>query len=508
MKQGKVWLVGAGPGDEGLLTVKAKQLIERADVVVYDALVGKSILAGIPSRVELLYVGKRASHHTLPQKEINHCLVEYARQGKNVVRLKGGDPFLFGRGGEEIEELHRQNIDFEVVPGVPSALAVPAYNGIPVTHRDYCSCVHIITGHKKNGERLDMDFEALCRLGGTLVFLMGTSALGEICQGLLLAGMSPDTPAALLSRGTTAGQQKVLASLATLEEQTRHQQPKTPAIIVVGQVCALSQEFAWYETLPLSGMKVVVTRPRQRSRQLVEKLRQLGAEVFEIPTIVTTPISDNRLLQEKLQQISMYQWLVFTSPTGVDIFFEECYQSRFDIRQLSCVKIAVIGEGTRKQLEKKGLQAQLMPPVYQAGALGRVLADRLNPGDHILIPRAKEGSRELLQELDRKNNVVVDDVPTYETTYPGIAETIRTEIAGEGQCITVFTSASTVKGYIRSMEGTDFTKVYAACIGEQTGREARHWGMKTFVAEKATVDSLVDLVLAIKRGWTERIDGI
>ena len=287
IKPGKVWLVGAGPSDPGLFTLKGKRVLQKAEVVVYDALAGQAILSMIPEDAEKINVGKRASHHLMPQEEINKILVKKALEGKRVVRLKGGDPFLFGRGGEELELLKVHQIPYEVVPGVTSAIAVPAYNGIPVTHRDFCSSVHIITGHKKKGDTYDIDFEALVRTKGTLVFLMGVTALADICDGLLKAGMRADMPAAILQQGTTAGQKRISATVSTLPEEVQKQGIQTPAIIVVGEVCALADRFAWHEALPLAGRKILVTRPKELISQMAEKLRREGAEVLELPAIKT-----------------------------------------------------------------------------------------------------------------------------------------------------------------------------------------------------------------------------
>ena len=261
MKTGKVWLVGAGPGDVGLFTLKGMETLQNAEVVVYDSLVGQGILSKIPESARCINVGKRAANHTMPQEQINRVLVEEAKKGYRVVRLKGGEPFFFGRGGEELEELIKEGIPYEVVPGVTSPISVPAYNGIPVTHRDYTSSLHIITGHKKQGEAYDIDFEALVRTKGTLVFLMGVGALKDICTSLLNAGMDKDMPAAILQKGTTARQKRIVATVSTLEDEVKRQGIETPAIIVVGKVCALADEFAWYEKMPLSGYKVLVTRP-------------------------------------------------------------------------------------------------------------------------------------------------------------------------------------------------------------------------------------------------------
>lgn len=273
---GKVWLVGAGPSDRGLFTLKGYEVLKKAEVVVYDALVGQGILNMIPAEAEKINVGKRANCHTMPQEEISRTLVRKAQEGKRVVRLKGGDPFLFGRGGEELELLRAHKIPYEVVPGVTSAVAVPAYNGIPVTHRDYCSSVHIITGHKRKGAGYDIDFEALVRTGGTLVFLMGVAALGEICRGLMEHGMDRDMPAAVLQKGTTAAQKRILATVSVLQEETERQGVETPAIIVVGKVCALAEEFDWYGELPLAGRKILVTRPKELISSMAERLRCQG----------------------------------------------------------------------------------------------------------------------------------------------------------------------------------------------------------------------------------------
>ena len=273
---GKVWLVGAGPGDVGLFTLKGRDVLQNADVAVYDALVGQEVLGLIPESARLIFAGKRSGTHYLRQEETNRVLLEEALKGNKVVRLKGGDPFLFGRGGEELELLAANHIPFEIVPGVTSALAVPAYSGIPVTHRDYCSSVHIITGHRRNDHSYDIDFDALVRTKGTLVFLMGIAALPDICRGLLAAGMDAKTPAAVLERGTTADQRRISASLGTLEAVCADAEIMTPAIIVVGRVCALAEDFAWAEKRPLAGVKVLLTRPKELISGMAALLRSRG----------------------------------------------------------------------------------------------------------------------------------------------------------------------------------------------------------------------------------------
>lgn len=495
---GKVYLVGAGPGDVGLLTVKGKQVIEEADVIVYDSLVGDGVLGMIPDTVRAINVGKRSGHHSKPQYETNRILLEEAEAGRRVVRLKGGDPFLFGRGGEELELLAANHIPFEVVPGVTSPLAVPAYNGIPVTHRDFCSSLHIVTGHKKAGEVFTCDFEALVRTGGTLVFLMGMSALEDICDGLVGAGMDPDMPAAVLQQGTTAGQRRVVATVSTLKEEALRRGMKTPAIIVVGRVCGLAGKFAWYEKLPLQGMKVAVTRPRDLISQMAAKLRALGAEVLEMPAICTERIEDNEALGKAIASLGSYQWIAFTSPTGVKIFFEELKRAGKDIRALGSVKIAAIGQGTSRELERLGIFADLVPDVYDGAHLGQAMAGRCEWKARILIPRAEIGNHEIIEQLGRRDDLEVTDIATYHTLYRTGEILDQTAAFGNGDVdLAVFTSASTVRGFVAATPGLDHTKVTAACIGMQTAAEAGSHGMKCYVAKRASMDSLVELVAEI-----------
>lgn len=498
MTTGKVWLVGAGPGDIGLFTKKGMEVLQNAEVVVYDSLVGQGVLSMIPKDAITINVGKRAGNHTLPQEGINQVLLEQAQKGYRVVRLKGGDPFLFGRGGEELVLLKEHQIPYEIVPGVTSPLAVPAYNGIPVTHRDFCSSLHIITGHKKAGMAYDIDFEALVRTKGTLVFLMGVTALEDICNCLMKAGMDADMPAAILQQGTTAGQKRIVATVGTLKTEVDRQGIETPAIIVVGKVCSLAKEFAWYEELPLAGYKVLLTRPRDLISSMAQKLRAQGAEVLELPAIRTEATEDNEALRRAWKQMQQYQWLVFTSPTGVKVFFEQMKRECCDIRMLGTVKIAAIGEGTKKALRERGLFVDLMPEIYDGENLARTLAAELSGGENILIPRAEAGNLELVKIL-KEAGACVDDVATYRTCYESqdvIDEAAEFE-KGKIDCA-VFTSASTVRGFAEAVQGLDFSKVKAACIGKQTRAEAEKYGMQTWMAKKATMDSLVQLVIDMK----------
>ncbi len=498
MEKGKVWLVGAGPGDIGLFTLKGKEVLSKAEVVVYDSLVGDGVLAMIPRSARTIDVGKRAGNHTMPQEQINQVLLEEAKKGYRVVRLKGGDPFLFGRGGEELELLSDNQIPYEVVPGVTSPMAVPAYNGIPVTHRDFCSSVHIITGHKRAGKEYDINFKALVDTKGTLVFLMGVTALPDICRHLLEAGMDPDMPAAVLQKGTTAGQKRIVATVATLEEEVKRQGVITPAIIVVGQVCSLAQRFEWAEKLPLFGKKIVVTRPKGLISKMAAKLRVQGAEVLELPAIETEAIKDNEKLAKALEHLKDYQWLAFTSPTGVKVFFDEMIRLGKDLRSLGQIKIAAIGEGTKKALKERGLIADLIPQVYDGASLGAELAKTCEENDRILIPRASLGNQEIMDVLAKRPDLKADDIPTYDTNYVSwnvIDEEAEFE-KGEIDCV-VFTSASTVKGFVEATKGLDYSKVTAACIGKQTKAAADQYNMKTHMAKKAAIDSVVDLVIEL-----------
>ncbi len=540
---GKVWLVGAGPGDLGLFTIKGLEVLQKAEVVVYDALIGDAVLTLIPDRAEKINVGKRAGNHRMTQEQINLTLLEQAQAGKRVVRLKGGDPFLFGRGGEELELLAENDIPYEIVPGVTSAFAVPAYNGIPVTHRDFTSSVHIITGHRRSSanahsigraeasrnmntagsagslsdsDGLGIDYEALVRTKGTLIFLMGLSTLPVIMRGLLDAGISPDTPAAVLERGTTAGQRRVLATVSALEEETGRARIKAPAIIVVGEVCRLAESFAWAEKRPLAGRKILLTRPKELISEMAGRLRGMGAEVLEMPAIETVPIQPNPALEDcfhKDPKDAVYSqktaaridWMVFTSPAGVRIFMD-WFLPDHDIRDLAGIRIAAIGEGSAKKLRQYGIRCDFVPTVYDGETLGRELAQEIRQEREtrndlpapvrVLIPRAAIGSRELVEELEKAGDIEILDIPTYTTEY--VTKSIvdaREQIENGEIHYAVFTSASTVRGFSAVMEGADLSRIKAVCIGRQTRAAAQAQGMETRMAEKATLDALLDAVV-------------
>lgn len=495
MKKGKVWLVGAGPSDPGLFTLKGKQVLEAADVVVYDRLVGGAVLDMIPAGAERVDVGKTAGTHPVPQNEINEILLAQAREGKAVVRLKGGDPFVFGRGGEELELLAEHGIPFEVVPGVTSAVAVPAYAGIPVTHRDFCSSVHIITGHGKKGSETAIPYKALAQLNGTLVFLMGTGALKEICGGLVEAGMDRKTPAAILERGTTACQRRVTGDIGTLYEKAAEADIKPPAVIVVGRVCALSKTMHWAEDRPLGGVRVVNVRPQERSARLSRMLYENGAEVIEFPCIRTEEIVRNAPFDAALDSIGDYDWVAFTSPYGAELFFQRLRRRGMDIRTLAGVRFAAIGSATVRKISEYGIMADYVPKSYNVRALGEGLRE-IAAGMRLLALRAREGSNELGEALGGR--VELDDVPIYETIR-GLPHHSAAAKAVENGAFdyVMFTSASTVRGFYEAVKGIDFTAVHAVCIGSETEKQARSYGMDTAAAEHATLESMVEKLAGI-----------
>ncbi len=500
---GKVWLVGAGPGDPGLFTLKGKHILSQAQVVVYDALVGSGILSMIPRQAEKIYVGKRAGNHAMAQEDISRLLADKAGEGLRVVRLKGGDPFLFGRGGEELLTLQESGVDYEVVPGISSALAVPAYNGIPVTHRGLAGSVHIITGHKRAGVPLDLPYEAYVRSGGTLVFLMGLAALEDIVSGLLAAGMDAQTPAAVLEKGTTAGQRRVCAPLGQITDAALQAHIQTPAIIVVGAVVELGDMLTWYEKQPLFGHRFVLTRPAERMPALAEGLRARGAEVIELPAIETVArriIDETPDLFEKIAK-KCYDCLVFTSPAGVQSFFDQFYEAGYDARALSRIRLAVIGSGTARVLRSYGLSADLMPVSYDGASLGDLLKERLDEETRVLILRSSIGNPQLVTHmgaaLDITDLAIYDTVAAEtDTAVEQVFEELLTQQGGENSGLSgiIFTSASTVREFLHRHPQPEVKKLTALCIGEMTAQAAREAGMQTQVAAEASVQGLLALV--------------
>ena len=493
--RGHVALVGAGPGDLGLLTRRAAELLGRCDVVVYDRLINDELLVLCPG-ARRIYVGKRVASHPVPQHEINQILVREGLAGRRVVRLKGGDPYIFGRGGEEARELAAAGVPFEVVPGVTSAVAALSYAGIPATDRSCAASVHFVTGHRRENGELGMDFDALARVGGTLVFMMAVSTTPEITRGLLSAGMDPSTPAAMVERGTTARQRRVDATLATVADASRDAGVASPAILVVGEVCALAVTLDWYDKLPLRGLTVAVTRPADRVGTLTRRLRELGADVIEAPCIETRPVPSETLVGT-IEGLRDHAWVVLTSTVGVRCLFDALRCAGRDARWLAGVGVAAIGSATADELRRHQIEPDLVPDVFDGTHLAADIAVRSRAGERVLLFRSAIGSPELSEGLVRAG-LVVDDKACYETVLVGDAvderERARIE-AGEASLVT-FTSASTADGFVKAFPELDPGTLPAVCIGPMCAAAAERHGFACATSERATIDSLVEAVVA------------
>jgi uroporphyrinogen III methyltransferase/synthase len=485
MSTGKVYLIGAGPGDPGLLTLKGKRCLEEADVVIYDYLVDPRLLAYARPEAALLYAGKKSGGDSLPQAEINHLIIAHASKGHVVARLKGGDPFLFGRGGEEAEELVAANIPFEVVPGVTSALAVPAYAGIPVSHREYASAVAIVSGHKEVWENAPhLNWATLAGVGGTLIFLMGTRQLRNNMQRLINHGLPASTPVALIRWGTRPDQEVLSATVGTIAALAAERGFAPPAIAVVGDVVRLRERLRWFDTKPLFGRRIVITRPRAQAGRFAELLEQHGAEVLQFPTIETVPLESYEKLDAALANLSQYHWVIFTSVNGVQYFFARLRARQQDIRSLGNARIATIGPETARAVEALHLRVEAIPEEYRAEALVTVLGEVKD--QRILLPRAAVARAVLPDEL-RTLGAQVDEIAVYQTIRPRTEKT--EELRGllkEGKIdLVTFTSSSTVRNFIamfpEEAPPVILEKTRLGCIGPITADTAREFGLEVAV---------------------------
>jgi len=475
----KVTLVGAGPGNKGLLTLRGFEVLQTADVVLYDRFVGEDILAVIPCSAEKIDVGKHAGNHPVPQDEINELLLEKARHGKNVVRLKGGDPFVFARGGEELELLAKNNIPFEVVPGVSSAIAAAAYAGIPITHRDCASSFLMITAHAKNNERPDIDFNTLVKLNGTLVFLMGVAVIDNICENCISAGMDKDMPAAIVENATVNSQRKFLGTVASLPEIARANNVKSPAVIIIGKVCQFSTRYDWFGQRPLCNKRIIVMRGKAGISKLSDSLRELGCDVIEMPCLRIVPLC----MIEKLENIKDYSWLVFTSGAGVNIFFDYLIENGIDIRELNHLKIACVGIETKKEVNRRGIKVYYVPTEYNGTALAYGLTGLVKNGEKLFIARAKDADKDLTHILANAG-VAFDDIPIYEKIRVATNVIVRNDFD-----FVAFTSSSAVECFAEIA-----TQIKAVCIGEKTAATARSYGMEVHVSKEATIMSMVEKI--------------
>ena len=541
-------MVGAGPGDAGLLTLKGAARVRSADVVLYDRFVGDEILAMIPEGAEKIDVGKRAGDHPVPQGEINRLLLEKAASGLNVVRLKGGDPFVFGRGGEELELLAENGVPFEVIPGVTSATAAAAYAGIPVTHRDYASSFHVITGRSKRDEPTDIDYAALVRLtggggkggggkagddgdgkaGGTLVFLMGVAVIGDICAGLIGAGIDGSMPAAIVENATTYAQRKFIGTVATLPSIAKDNAAASPAVIIIGEVCRLSERYDWFGGKPLLGRHIIVARAKSMpdlqvagepngaaeggpaahapatpqyqddrgaayAYTLPDKLRELGCRVTEMPGAKFIPLTGpGSPLEQAILSLDGYAWLVFTSGAGVGTLFDYLMGAGIDVRRLCHLKIACVGRETEKELNRRGLTAAYRPEEYNGAALASGLSEISNAeGGRLLVAGAKDGAEDLTRILSERA-IPFDYIAVYDKVYDteqsrAALEKIKNNIIDYA----AFTSSSAVDAFARSAGYMDMSGLKAVCIGRRTAATAASYGMEVFISDEATIDSMI-----------------
>jgi uroporphyrinogen III methyltransferase/synthase len=482
-KQGTVYLVGAGPGDPGLISLKAVECLKQADLIAYDYLANKSFLLYAPDAAQKIYVGKKGASHAHEQHEIQNLLIAAARCGKTVVRLKGGDPFIFGRGGEEAEALAKAKIPFEIIPGITSAIAVPAYAGIPLTHRDFTPSVTFVTGHEKDEKgKLSPDWRSLAK-AGTLVFLMSWANLEEISRRLISAGLSPETPAAVIQWGTTSRQKTAIGTVRTIVREVKKNDIRPPTIVVIGKVVALRKKIAWFEKKPLLGKTILVTRSREQASELSRKLEAEGAEVIEIPTIEIHPPSSWKGLDRAIQNLSRYDWMIFTSGNGVRFFFERL--KRKDLRALKGIKIAAVGPATAEMLQKQGIRPDRIAPEYKAEGLLKSLAKEKLKGKSVLIPRAKEG-REILISGLKKLGAKVDLVEAYRSAKPKGKIVLEKKID-----LLTFASSSTAENFSK-MASKEVLKIPAAAIGPITAKTARKLRFKVVVQPKSyTIEALV-----------------
>lgn len=502
MKQkGTVYLVGAGPGDAGLFTRRGAELLARADVVVYDALVNPDLLRLAPKTAEFIYGGKRAAAHAIPQEELNQLLVTKAKEGKIVVRLKGGDPYIFGRGGEEAEELAAAKVAFEVVPGVSSFYAGPNYAGIPVTHRDHCSSFTVLTGHEDpTKDESSIDWAQLAKSTGTKIVLMGVERIRRIAEQLIAHGMAANTPVALVRWGTTGRQQSIEGTLATIADVVETAKFTAPAVTIIGGVVKLRGKLNWFERRPLFGQRIVVTRTREQASELARQLSDLGANVLEIPTIKIVPPQHQKLVAEMMGGLGSYQWLVFTSPNGVTSFFDYFFKAFDDIRGLGCVRIAAVGPATAAKLKELHLSVDAMPDKYVAKDISKAIAAKDDLENlRILLLRAEVANLELPKLLEDQG-AIVDDVAVYQT----VPETedvtgAAARLLEEGADWLTFASSSAVENFHARFNLPELLKKFpalqTASIGPETTKALVALGLKpTVEARQHTIDGLIKAV--------------
>lgn len=491
----KVSLVGAGPGDAGLFTRRGLECVRRADVIVYDNLISGSILNEARLDAELFYAGKRSSNHYLTQDQINALLVEQAKLGKYVVRLKGGDPYIFGRGGEEALELQRHGIPFEVVPGISSSYSVPAYAGIPVTQREMASSFHVITGHEGAHKTAEvLDYGTLAKEEGTLIFLMGLKNLGKIAGQLMAHGKDKDTPAAVIQQGTTAKQKKAVSTLEHIVEEAARCGIETPAITVVGDVVSLEGSLEWFGQKPLSGKRVLVTGTRYMAKEMEAELGALGAETVAISVIESMPLMDEAV-REAFAGIGRYRWVVFTSGNGVEIFFDTMKKLSVDIRKLMHLKFAAVGKNTAAALAEHGIHCDFVPSKFSGADLAKEWIPQLGGEDAVLLMRAKEGSA-VLPEALKKAGIPFADVALYETWTDERRSDELNRAVLDADYVTV-ASGSAVHAFCRMVPGYQGLAAKVVSIGPSTTKAAEELGLPVYKsASEYTAAGIAEAILA------------
>jgi uroporphyrinogen III methyltransferase/synthase len=491
MRTGKVWLVGAGPGDPGLLTLKAARALAQCDTLVYDYLASPAIVSLAPPDCEKIYVGKKAGAHTLTQDEITALIVTLGLAGKNVVRLKGGDVFVFARGGEEAQALAEAGVPFEIVPGITSAIAAPAYAGIPVTHRDHNTSFTIATGHEDPTKGYSsLDFAKLANPKATTIFLMAMGNLAAIIAKLKEHGLPGETPIGIVHEGTKPTQEVLTATIDTVIAEVARTRIGAPAIVVIGDVVKEREHIRWFDAQPLFGKRVLVTRPAHQADDFAQRLWEVGAEPLVAPTIAIGPPDDPQPARDAVARVREYDWVVFTSRNGVEAFFDTLGELGRDVRAFGDVKIAAIGPKTAEGLANRGIRVDLIPPTFVNEAVAEELLARTDRGTRVLIYRAQE-AREVLQDSLREHGRVVDVVAAYRTRY--VTDSGVADAAARAHIVT-FTSSSTVEGFLHAVPdgaGVLADKI-VACIGPITARTARDAGIRVDVtADEFTVDGLL-----------------
>ena len=497
---GKLYLVGAGPGDPSLLTLKGKRCLEQADIVIYDYLANPRLLDHARADAERRLVGKHAGGARVEQETINAMIVEHAQSGKTVVRLKGGDPFIFGRGGEEAEAACAAGIEFEIVPGVSSAIAVPAYAGIPLTHRQLASNVIFTTGYEYPSKTEPaVHWSELARSGSTLVILMTQRQLGANMNKLIAGGLNPETPVAVIEWGTRADQRTVVGTAATIATLAGEQEVKPPALAVVGAVVRLRDKLSWFERKPLFGRRIVITRPHAQAAEFAEMLEAWGAEVVPFPTIVTVPPPSLAALDDAIRRASDFDWVVFTSANGVRVFFERLRSVGADVRDWHRARFAAIGPQTARALQALCVRVEAVPDEFRAEAVVAALAQIGVSGARILLPRAA-GARAVLPQRLRDHGATVEDIATYTTVLPrSNAQELHSLLLRNAVDVVTFTSSSTVHNFVALFEGSlaeVLRHTIIGCIGPVTAETARSYGMDvTIQPQTYTVPAFVEAIV-------------